>query len=567
MLIKMLNTEENEPKTLPIEEAKTAEEPKVDETKTLPAEEVKPAEEIKTDDPKSYFKIGRLKLKKKIALIIAFPLVLLTIFFIGLYQQGYINDWLGHKATVRLVVVNQQKEPIQSAQVIIQQQVITTDESGVAIIPELKVGTHKLVVRRTGYHEFSQEFNLVNGDNDLGDITLKETPVERISFSLLINNYVTNRPVTNVQVTLGDLRAIFRDGRWHFVDVTLAEYQLKIEGSDFNTFQTEINVTETMAGLRPILLVPRGRVAFESNRDQGLRGVFTANYDGSDQKPLINRVGQFEDFSPLLDPNHRRVLFFSTRDGVKDDQGELKNALYLVNIDGTGLVRISEDAQLYSGLWSRTGRFIMFTTYEGARGFIVNLYDASRNHLIALNPYFNFNNYAISPDERLIAFTAKVGAEPTRTYIGSTDGTNTRLVDERESWALEFTPNNHLRYVLFDNNRIRHFEFNPTNSVRAEISSPAIDRNANAVLSPNQNLRAYVSTRDGKTNLFVSNPDGTNEIQLTTLHFVHHNDIVWSLDSSFILFNISAPGETARFLISADGASDPKKIVDINLIR
>jgi Tol biopolymer transport system component len=163
-----------------------------------------------------------------------------------------------------------------------------------------------------------------------------------------------------------------------------------------------------------------------------------------------------------------------------------------------------------------------------------------------------------------VAFSAKDPADNmVRLFVAKTDGTNIKKVADHESYSLEFTAAGKLRYSYYVVSKTKYFEYDLAAATSAEITAPKIDR-VGGTLSPDKKLRAYVSTRDGKTNLFVSDADGKNEVQLTDLHFVQQGDILWSTDSSFVMFNLVMPGESARFLVSVNGIASARKIVDIN---
>ncbi|HUD20839.1 MAG TPA: hypothetical protein VMQ44_02105, partial [Candidatus Saccharimonadales bacterium] len=56
---------------------------------------------------------------------------------------------------------------------------------------------------------------------------------------------------------------------------------------------------------------------------------------------------------------------------------------------------------------------------------------------------------------------------------------------------------------------------------------------------------------------------GSHELQLTINNKVSGN-LLWSLDNSFIMFDVVTSGESARYVVDASGRAPAQKIVDIN---
>jgi Tol biopolymer transport system component len=319
-----------------------------------------------------------------------------------------------------------------------------------------------------------------------------------------------------------------------------------------------------------VALVRTGRIVYESNSDKGLRGLFTVNLDGTDKKALINRVGEYEDYSPALSPDQTKVFFFSTRDGVKQDNStSYKEALYLINLDGSNLVKVSDNAEGYNAKWAPNSKFITYVSpYTQAEGYKLRIYNVANKTITAFDDYIKVDSgtVSISTDGKLVVFSGNVKGASTSSglFYGNVDGTSIKTIDNLSINSVEFTSSNKIRYSYYDSpsSSVKYFEYDPSANTKTAITSPAIDKVA-AVVSPNGKYRAYVSTRDGRANLFVSKADGTEEVQLTTLNKVTGN-ILWSLDSSFIIFDYGTYGESARYLVDAAGQNNAKKIIDIN---
>lgn len=513
----------------------------------------------------------RIPIGKRVLKRIILPLIILILLVAGMIQQGFIADLLNNfkKASATISVVSDKSEAIGNAQVIIAERTETTDAKGFLKVDSLIAGKTIVTVKKTGYLPVSQTFTLKRGANELGKLTLQTEPVERVNLILKITDYITEEAIADASVALNDLKPIIQDG-YRFNEAPLGSYKLTVSRSGFHSYASELKVEEKSSALDEVKLVRLGTVVFESNRDRGLRGIFKSNYDGSQQENLIRRIGDFEDFSPSLGPNQKKLIFYSTRDGIKqeNDQARYKPFLYMVDVDGKNLTKISEQANVTGARWSPQGGYITyvyFGTDDKARLYI---YDVVKQATYGPAGYtIDSWTPVISHDEKSLAFTGRKdeeGSSSRYVYYATVDSRTIRSIDDRGVNSLEFLPDGKLRYASYAGSTTKYIEYDPGTETKTEVSAPAVDKYG-AVLSPDKKLRAYVSTRDGKSDLYLSDPDGKNEKQLTKLNKVGFENLLWSTDSSFLLFNYLTQGESARYLVAANGKAEPKKVADINL--
>jgi eukaryotic-like serine/threonine-protein kinase len=77
--------------------------------------------------------------------------------------------------------------------------------------------------------------------------------------------------------------------------------------------------------------------------------------------------------------------------------------------------------------------------------------------------------------------------------------------------------------------------------------------------SPDGRRVAFTSTRSGDAEIWVSDPDGSNEIQLTFLRAQDSNCARWSPDGQFIAFSSNGEGEFDIYLVPAAGGK-PRRL-------
>jgi Tol biopolymer transport system component len=79
--------------------------------------------------------------------------------------------------------------------------------------------------------------------------------------------------------------------------------------------------------------------------------------------------------------------------------------------------------------------------------------------------------------------------------------------------------------------------------------------------SPDNKRIAFASDRSGSFEIWVSNSDGTNQVQLTSLNGADAGSPAWSPDSKTIAFDVRLEGHGDIFAISAEGGS-PRRLTN-----
>lgn len=103
--------------------------------------------------------------------------------------------------------------------------------------------------------------------------------------------------------------------------------------------------------------VPGGRIVYKYfERAGNFLGLYIMNLDGSNPMPITDHAG---DTMPSVSPHGDRVAFMSDRTG--------KWAVYVVNVDGSGLKQLTDSGDYNNGLptWSPGGRYIAFVSERG----------------------------------------------------------------------------------------------------------------------------------------------------------------------------------------------------------
>jgi Tol biopolymer transport system component len=263
--------------------------------------------------------------------------------------------------------------------------------------------------------------------------------------------------------------------------------------------------------------------------------VAIAAIAGLAAKFLVSTQTDWKDGSPAWSPDGKRIAFYSERDGNAE--------IYLMNVDGTAVTRLT-DTRADEGYpaWSPDGRTISFDSDRGG----------------------NFDIYAMNPDGTNVRpLTRHPSRDVSATW--SADGTAIVFMSDREdggfdvyraapdpsavatrvtrtgsTWFPVFSPDG--KTLAFHVGRDVH-----TMPVPSNVEGPASGGDprrltvdpANGMYpswSPDGARLAFMSWRNGKTEIFTMKSDGTDQEVLVSMDRGDAVDPRWSPDGSQIAF-------------------------------
>ncbi len=189
-----------------------------------------------------------------------------------------------------------------------------------------------------------------------------------------------------------------------------------------------------------------GKIAFVSYRT-GNGEIFIMNGDGSGT-PVNITNDPADDRTPAWSPDGSRIAFSSTRGGTAPD-------VYVMNADGSGVVRLSNALVGQEPTWSPDGKRVAFSGFDGTSSdiYVVN---ANGTGLQKLTPTAGANEYHPSwaPRGGRIAYSRREwGSANSDIYTMGTDGSrSTRLTtDPARDMEPAWSPDG--RRIAFVSNR------------------------------------------------------------------------------------------------------------------
>ena len=256
---------------------------------------------------------------------------------------------------------------------------------------------------------------------------------------------------------------------------------------------------------------PPQSISFQSNRD-GNNEIYVMNPDGSDQTRLtFDAAGN--DQRPDISPNDNQIVFSSNRITETNPEGDFE--IFIMNSDGGDVRQLTSNAAVDSWpRWSPNGQWIAFHS----------------------NVDGNYEIYLIRPD----------GTELTRV-------TNYAGLDQYPEWS----PNGKQLAIRRDVD-LYLIDLDGSNPIQLTANAGI---NQMPSWAPNGEQLAFLSTRDGYPSVFVTDVDGTNQINLTP----KPNNIssgwssrapAWSRNGKYIYFTGLRPITSVIeniFVMNADG--------------
>lgn len=181
------------------------------------------------------------------------------------------------------------------------------------------------------------------------------------------------------------------------------------------------------------------RIAFISDTHTTLPvNIYVMNADGSNLVRLVDAIGDFE---PAWSPDGTKIAFTSNRDGIV-------GSIYTMNVDGTNVQRVTNSPPASDGqpAWSPDGTRIAFSTNEGGIGIHIGVVNVDGTGRTDFHPNIAFGmNPAWSRDGTRIAFNGDGTANPQQIFVMNTDGTQQTplttnlLPDIKPAWSPDST--------------------------------------------------------------------------------------------------------------------------------
>ncbi len=408
---------------------------------------------------------------------------------------------------------------------------VPLDSQNGFLIRDKMIGTYRLKLSSPFYQDFDIPFELKEGLRDFGEIVLIDT--RDIQFQ--IKDWINNQAIEAAEVKIGEKAVKTNaEGVAIFADLPLTnKYEYKIAKDAYRNIEESLSITDTSKIIDPVAIrfVRIGRLVYTSNRS-GNYNIYTSDYDGGNEKMISDNRGN--NFNPVQTFDGKSVFFLSTRDNYVGAYGELIPVAYRVNMDGTGLIKITENKyEDYGsiGYYNFIAGKRAYTKYshEGPISqqdlYFGNISGSQTNKIFSLTDDEGYiGNMMISPNGQSIVaiYNDYSGPSPVSriVHINPTNGVKRDLYIVPPYFyptLLGFSNDSNSILALASaegdlNLNVFKISINVNNVTKITNNSNV---ELNAFFTPDGKKVLYYDNRDAKVNIFSRESNGSNEVQLT----------------------------------------------------
>jgi Tol biopolymer transport system component len=263
-----------------------------------------------------------------------------------------------------------------------------------------------------------------------------------------------------------------------------------------------------------------GRIVFVAN-STGSWQLYKINPDGSDMVRITDLASTaFESWAPNISPDGRRIVFAY---GPVDSKGNQHPDLYVIGVNGSGLMRLTNDGLSQIPRWSHDGTRIVFartSTRTGVNVIYTMRSDGTGTKIALTSDFWDSFGGFYAPSDKNIFFYSQLGGFVAAAWVMNADDSKKKRLTAP---ALEGFPSD-------------------------------VSPDGEHILVGNHGNSPFPVSND----IFVMNIDGTHLTRLTHMRRTHHDiDASYSPDGTKIAFasdRLSSNASLDLFTMNADGS-------------
>lgn len=477
----------------------------------------------------------------------------------------FILNTAGVRASAKVSVLDDKTgQPLKNVHVSLSGVTVSTDSSGNATLDELKLGPTTLVIEKPAFATINQPVTLGWGSNPLGEMKISATG-SRYTFK--VNDWLSKKPLPKVEASSGEGDAIAdKDGKLVLVLPTNQTAENVTVTFVLEGYRTEkLTMPVSSKDERSLTMVPSAKQVFVSKRS-GKYDVYKIDIDAKNEKLLLAGTGTERDDMVLApQPSGNSVALVSTRDNDRNKDGFVKSGLFLIDIDDGEVKKlaISERIQIIDWVGDN---LVYVKIADGASAS-----NPKRHRLVSYNiktaeskelATSNYFNDLLSARGKIYYAPSNAFQENTtnaKLFVVNADGTNKQVVLDKEAWNIFRTDYENIAISVQQS----WYGFALGGTATTKLTGPPSTKSKIFVDNTERSKALWVEERDGKGTLLVHDVAAKTDTVLKSQAGLVA-PVRW-LSSSYVIYRIYTPDETADYVISTQGG-EPVKIKDVSNI-
>ncbi|MBN1331462.1 carboxypeptidase-like regulatory domain-containing protein [Candidatus Dojkabacteria bacterium] len=222
---------------------------------------------------------------------------------------------------------------------------IIVGDDGSFEVKNVEITTERVKIQSPNYKDIEVEVDVSQLVIDLGTRTLEVAGDITFDCTDWLSQIVIEDLKISGTINEEEIETINyeqRQAECYIKDLELKDRaSLQVVKDGYITKNIEVGSVEQGKNFQEDLqMVREGKLVYTSNRT-GNEQIYIANYDGSEEQLLTGNTGR--NYSPYFDEANNVVYFLSNRDGKKDDDGDIVDLVYKVDVLTKKITKISSN--------------------------------------------------------------------------------------------------------------------------------------------------------------------------------------------------------------------------------